>query len=435
MNPNKTKIISSVMAIALSFVFTSCDNSRDERFGAKTFQPQSGGAIGNTVRKTPDGGTILGGNKGTGIWLSKLDSSNAVQWEKTYESAQEKSFSGSGKILVLDEGGYLFVTASLCCGETTYNPRVLKINNDGSAAWEKSYFSGGPVRAIDRSMDGGFVMAGNLGMDAWVIKIDSAGEILWQKSYDFKEINSIKAVPSGGYVVSGSEIKSGYLDDISIVMIIDENGAVVSGREFGIDGDRFETASVGVASDGSYFVSGMYAERTDETPDPDDCWVMKLNSSLDIVWSKAYDYNTETDSVTYMDTTNDGGAVLTGVGWSGVPFSTNIDMLAYKIDSNGNVNWEKTYHFGRGLEVGYEIHQTSIGYIMSGAFSGKALLLNVDNNGEMPGSSLRVSNGNGKVRSLSLYTKELALEGVDTGAYVVENSTQVSDSTSTIESF
>jgi hypothetical protein len=63
--------------------------------------------------------------------------------------------------------------------------------------------------------DGGYVVAGfksSYGMsggDAWVLKLDANGNILWQKAYagggdDYDRASAIQVTADGGYVVAGS---------------------------------------------------------------------------------------------------------------------------------------------------------------------------------------------------------------------------------------
>ena len=86
--------------------------------------------------------------------------------------------------------------------------------------WQKSLGGSGydNARSIQQTSDGGFIIVGfsfsddgdltvnNGAYDYWIIKTDSIGEILWQKSYggsggDYAE--SAQQTTDGGYIVSG----------------------------------------------------------------------------------------------------------------------------------------------------------------------------------------------------------------------------------------
>ncbi len=68
---------------------------------------------------------------------------------------------------------------------------VLKLNTDGSVAWQKTYGGSGDDEAysIQQTSDGGYIVAGDTDSfgagtaDVWVLKLDSDGTVAWQKTY------------------------------------------------------------------------------------------------------------------------------------------------------------------------------------------------------------------------------------------------------------
>ena len=66
--------------LSLSIIFCSCDNDRDERFGAKTYKPGNLASSIHSSKVTGDGGFILAGTADnntsydSNVWVAKTDS-------------------------------------------------------------------------------------------------------------------------------------------------------------------------------------------------------------------------------------------------------------------------------------------------------------------------------------------------------------------------
>ena len=105
-------------------------------------------------------------------------------------------------------------------GQGTYDLLVLKLNPDGTVAWQKTY--GGSqsdyAYSIQQTSDGGYIVAGGTvsfgagGSDFWILKLDSDGSVAWQKTYgglndDYAQ--SIQQTSDGGYIVAGNTHSSG----------------------------------------------------------------------------------------------------------------------------------------------------------------------------------------------------------------------------------
>ncbi len=72
---------------------------------------------------------------------------------------------------------------------------------DAGTQWARTI--GGPsydgTRSIQRTSDGGYILAGVTnsfgagGSDAWCVKLDSSGNVLWQKTYGVLPMTMLKA--------------------------------------------------------------------------------------------------------------------------------------------------------------------------------------------------------------------------------------------------
>lgn len=165
----------------------------------------------NYIERTGDGGFILAGHtKSTNgditsnhgdddYWVLKIGSKGELQWQKTYGGTSDDE---ATIIKPTNDGGYIIGgSSSSIDGDVTGNHGaadywIVKINNTGGIQWQKTY--GGSdfdfFRSLYQTNDGGYVLigssksndgdvTGNHGMsDYWVIKIDSRGNKIWEKS-------------------------------------------------------------------------------------------------------------------------------------------------------------------------------------------------------------------------------------------------------------
>ena len=109
-------------------------------------------------------------------------------------------------------------------GETAHNMGtaddfwLIKLDSTGAMEWQKSYGyleKNETCYAVRQTSDGGYVAAGKggTGFDAWVLKLDSSGNITWQKAYGGNRGDmayDILQKAGGGYVVAGYETSFSY---------------------------------------------------------------------------------------------------------------------------------------------------------------------------------------------------------------------------------
>lgn len=91
------------------------------------------------------------------------------------------------------------------------------VSASATANWSKSYGDAGvdEASAVQATLDGGYIVAGETSSfekgnsDAWLLRVNGDGDILWQKAYGgpgFDSARAIYATPDGGYVVGGDTI-------------------------------------------------------------------------------------------------------------------------------------------------------------------------------------------------------------------------------------
>lgn len=196
---------------------------------------------------TGDGGYILcgytsstdgdvEGNHGgaTDGWVVKLSTDGSIQWQQCFGGSEGDSFSS---MRPSGTGGYILSGASdsndgdVTGGHGARDVWVVKLNADGILEWQRC--SGGSSdevgQAIEVDHDGNYLVVGSTsaengdvsgihgGTDAWLINLDTNGELLWQKCFggsmadNFGAIEVLNGVNS---VVAGSSMSADW--DVSL---------------------------------------------------------------------------------------------------------------------------------------------------------------------------------------------------------------------------
>ncbi len=301
---------------------------------------------GSTVIQTQDGGyAILGSsfstngditnNNGSGdYWLAKLDSGGTIIWQKSF--GFQGNDSGISVLQTNDQGylitGILDVTASGGQGNSNRSSAshaggeywAIRLNTNGDLLWSK--FFGGTFtdtpEGVVQTDDGSFIIAGgsdssdvdvngNIGSyDFWVIKISSAGELIWEKSYGGNDIDNARGIVAsddGNFVIVGDTRSND--NDVST-----NNGAA-------------------------------------------DLWLIKISPDGDLLWEKTIG-GTNFDVGRAIKKTQDNGFILSGSSRSNtIDVSVNNgqnDAWAVKVDSNGNLLWEKSIG-GSNIDFAYGV--------------------------------------------------------------------------------
>jgi hypothetical protein len=205
-----------------------------------------------------------------------------MEWQKTYGA------NGSGSASSVEstrDGGY--IVASTIRLEENDKPdiRILKLDAEGSLEWEKTF--GGDEMDIARSIystsDGGYIVAGTTQSkgagrtDGWIIKMDSQGNLEWDKTYGGNDIDflpSIVQTDDGGYTAAGFTDSKGAGETDAWIIKLDSLGNIEWDRTYG-GSEKDGFSSVSQTHDGGYVAAGhTYSKGAGKS----DAWILKLDS-------------------------------------------------------------------------------------------------------------------------------------------------------------
>ncbi len=275
------------------------------------------------------------------------------------------------------------VTDMPSCSYTAYNVVLAKVDSTGQLNWVKllggsgndaahsicrTADSGYAILAYTESNDGDIPLSGTKGStDLWLIKIDTAGNVLWSKTYGSPASENSIAVavtPDNGFMLFGAS--NGYGDDIPFhhgtsqfendwfVIKTDSIGNKQWVKVYGGSGDEDIFGSVLVANNAYYLISSSDSKDydCDDTSwhkplvNTDyDIYVVKIDTLGNIIWSKSYGGSNFEAAYKAIWDERDSSIVICGLS-SSSDYMVNgghgdNDMLVIKVDKNGDFLWSK----------------------------------------------------------------------------------------------
>jgi hypothetical protein len=315
----------------------------------------SGDEVSTDMKPTLDGGYILfgytfsegnsglvtGNHGGADYWLVKVDSLGNLEWQKCLGGSCNDI---SLQIVLTQDGGYLCIGYSCSNdGEITenhgsYDAWVVKVNSTGNIIWQKSFGGTQPDYGFCASStsDGGAIIGCGVGAsdgniqcsfhggdaDVWVAKLDSVGNIEWQQCYGGSSIETIQSI-----------IKS------------NDGGYIFCGFTYSNDGD----------------VSGNHGNG--------DIWIVKLDQLGTLEWQKCFG-GSQDDAGFVIKKSTENEYLIGGLSYSNdgdVSGNHNpvwfTDMWIFKISSNGSLLWQQCLG-GEGDDAIHDFLDLKMGRLM-----------------------------------------------------------------------
>ena len=322
------------------------------------------------IQQTDDGGYIVAGQANsddgqvTGnhgvldFWVVKLDSTGHLVWQRSLGGSKNDF---ATNIQQTKDGGYIVVGGSHSNdGDVTKHHGydlysdywIVKLDAAGNKQWARTYGGsyGDVAMSVIQINDGSYIVAGNSASndgdvtnvhdsvygDAWIIKLDKKGKLLWQKTYggsDYEQANSIVQTKDGGFAFAGwsrsynnGDVKGSHGNYDFWVLKLDSVGTLVWQKPLGgSNGDLaysiqqtkdkgYVVAGGTVSTDGQ--VTGLHGSR-------EDFWVVKLDNTGTLQWQKTLG-GSEIEEGRSVDQTTDGGYII--AGWSGFSNVNNGDV-------------------------------------------------------------------------------------------------------------
>lgn len=358
--------------------------------------------------QTTDGGYFLGGNSSSNIsgnkiensfnnsqdyWVLKLDAQYNIVWQRTIggdfidDDFQQEYFRDA---IQTQDGGFLLggYSGSPISGNKTapskgeFDYWIVKLNSQGVIEWQNSYGGSSTDVLITfiETQGGNFLLGGTSrsnisgdktenskgGNDCWILKINSTGDIIWQKTIGgsgYDGVFNFLETPDGGTIVgatsdssiSGDKTENSYgLTDYWIFKL-DANGNILWQKTIG--GNQFDSLyNIINLQDNNLLITGISNSsisglKTENSRGSYDYWIVKFDSvTSNVIWQKTIG-GSSSDRIDVRKSTledTDGNLYVCGYSNSNISGEKTensrglTDAWIVKLNASGTVLWDKT---------------------------------------------------------------------------------------------
>ncbi len=253
------------------------------------------------------------------------------------------------------DGGYIIAGAAYLAGVPGSHIMLIKVDENGDEVWNSilSISDSDTVRRVRQTSDGGYVLAGNAysiavgATDAWILKTDGNGSMLWSHTFDGGNQNGdaiydVRETSDGGYVLAGctNSYRAYAWQRDGLLIKTDANGVEVWHQLYGGDTGSGYLYAIEQTPDGGFILAG--------STDPDgesslEAWLIKTDENGDASdghgWRKIYG-DAENEEATCVRRTADGGYILSG--WT-ASFQAVGEVCGFMIKTDGGGNLDTSF--------------------------------------------------------------------------------------------
>ncbi|MBC7485832.1 MAG: T9SS type A sorting domain-containing protein [Cytophagaceae bacterium] len=283
----------------------------------------------------------------TDLTLLRINSDGTTQWANRYGGDQNET---AEHVELTSDGGFILLANTTSFGAGNSDLLVIKTDQNGQVEWSRTFggLSDDFSACVKQVQTGGYIIAGRTqsfgqgGDDAYLVRIDADGNILWSNAYgtvNNERFYYIDNAQNNEFIITGIENTSSTLNYDALVIRIDANGSIISNNSFGDRGGRFNDASdcIRATSDGGYAFSGHYQSYGAGGLD---LAITKVDALGRIEWARVFGNNRDERAWDFqIDKFNNYilSGYTTGFGNGG------NEALAIRINRNGIPQWTKTY--------------------------------------------------------------------------------------------
>lgn len=290
--------------------------------------------------------------------LIKIDLNGNVVWQKTYKDQIE--FYSSNSDIIRNQDGTL-VICGVTFNDTISNEEIslIKVDSLGNKLWSKrigNQLQDDEIYKILKDTDGGYLLAGtsfNFNFrqnDFYLIKTDSTGNIIWEKTYGSQRDENCNFFLKHGsqYILAGNSKDSTTNEYNMTLMTLDSSGGVLSSVVFPIPGYE-SIQSIATTSQNEMII--VAKSKGPATLMNDNSLILKIDSVGNTLWLKYLSGVNNFPSSVIVDPSNNiivSGAIRNTI--------TDINAFVIKLDPLGNIISQLSF----GNSYGGKINQVKI---------------------------------------------------------------------------
>ncbi len=252
---------------------------------------------------------------------------------------------------------------------------VVKTDSLCNKIWSKTFGRNNIEQgySIKNTSDGAFIIAGFTnsigagGYDAYLLKIDSNGQQLWEKTYggyDWDFAYSIVELPDSGFAVCGETYTNSLGNSDVYLFRTDKNGNLIWQKNIG--GTQQDVANDLILDTDTNLV--LVGKTKSFGNGQEDMYLIKTNLLGDTIWTKTFG-DTLNECGFRLIQTQDLGYVIVGYAESYSP-EGDLEMHSLKTDSAGFFQWYHIYGENIKEDIGYDVLEKPDGSLIFTGFTG-----------------------------------------------------------------
>lgn len=287
-----------------------------------------------------------------------------TEFEKAYYISPSEGLTTGyypGNTLRLNDGSYILAGSRGITIEGG-NTFVLKIDSAGNPIWSRSYYDCSHAAGITEADKGGFLILGTVlrssttwAYDLMLVRIDSMGDTLWTRSLgnnswssfdSYGAANIVKQGPNSYYIAGGTNATGTWS---AMILNVDSTGTPIWWKIYGAAQFQTEISKIRLRPNGNVAFAGNTTGSGGNN-----VLLGEVDPQGNLLWSKTIGM-TYNQRARDFQLAADGSFLITGETTDTVSFYE--DMFFLKADSAGNFLWGYDYG-GTETERGYGIIET-----------------------------------------------------------------------------
>ncbi len=286
---------------------------------------------------------------------------NNVAWSRSFDN---NMFSESAGGLAVTATNQYIVAGNTIQGDSVYTDAwILKLDEDGKMIWNK--ILGGryndSIFKVMLNRDQDIIALGytwltpdSASKEGWIFKLDGEGRKIWNRSLGKWDITSLTINADNEIVIGGYKMNDS-LENKYHLMVINNSGIKLWERTY--------------TSSGA--ISGLFTEPDGDIVVGGSGWLFKMNPKGYLIWEHAFSAH---DSISAMACLTDGTILLGGL-------RDSTKRIFMKMDGNGRKMWERVYDDFVPLVAGDMEFVTQSGYIVHMSSPDRKMLIYYDAQG------------------------------------------------------
>ncbi len=341
----------------------------------------------------PDGGIVMAGASGPAnpqkMWVQGMNSAGDILW------SVHCSVDGEGVALDVERAaagsGYWVVFQTTSTPGEPGQAGWMRIATPGQVVYSRQTTFPCLLDRITPLHDGGYLLTGyhpaSSWTDAFALKIDANGEVMWQTGFGNAGDDALTACwedAQGFIYCSGYTHDSGLGKQDALLAKLSPDGAVLWTRKFDSATDDDVFTGIAAFADGSLLLAGTgggFGGGYKET------WLVKTTAEGEFRWSRTYRLpDLELGAIDLLGLAGDQFVIDT----SDPDFEVGSPAILFKASADGDLLWEYQYRTGAEREILREVIPYGSGFVAAGwaTFNGDAdsYLVKIAGDGLIPGS-------------------------------------------------